>query len=128
MNITWKRVMGIVGSTGTIVSGIKAVQEVGSPVWRSLNPWAFSFCLFAALLIALGVLQFLENLEKRFKVTDDLAKSRFDATDSLIKTLNDVIQEKENEVAALRSEVAQAVKRIAPLEKKQSEFIHPDRA
>ena len=89
--------MGIVGIAGTVVSGIKTVQVVGAVFWRSLNPWVFFFCLFSLMLIALGVNEWLEKLEKRFT-----------ATNNLIETLKKMIQEKENEVGALRNEVARA--------------------
>lgn len=100
MNISrvWKWIVGMVGTIGVLVSGAKSAQEIWSTVWRSLNPWVFSFCLFALMLGALGVNEWRERLEKRFAQTN-----------ALIKALSGVIQDKEIEVGKLRNELAQVV-------------------
>jgi uncharacterized coiled-coil protein SlyX len=121
----WKWIVGAIGTIGTLISGVKSILEVGSSVWRGLNPWVFSFCLFALMLLALGVNEWLERLSSRFAAIDKAGKDRSANTDKLIKELKDIIQEKENEVAKLRDEVARAVNRIAPFEKR-AEFIRPD--
>jgi hypothetical protein len=51
---------------GTVITGIKSIAELGSGVWRNLNPWHVTFCLFALMLLALGVVHLVEKLDARF--------------------------------------------------------------
>ena len=68
MNISqpWKWIVGVIGSIGTLITGIKSIAEAGSGLWRNLNPWHVTFCLFAVMLLALGVVYLLEKLDARF--------------------------------------------------------------
>lgn len=128
MNIPrlWKLIVGTIGSIGTVVTGIERIIHGGSDLWRNLDPWTFTFWLFVAMLVALGIAAWTEALDKRFI---GAKKGVDDQLTELNRSINGLTTQFDNRIGTVHENLTSAISALTQtVERYRADNVKRDEA